>query len=379
MKKIVTVIGARPQIIKSAALTRAIATKYPDELQEIVVHTGQHYDKEMSEVFFTEMGLEKPNYNLGIGSGSHGKQTAKMIMHLEEIFEKENPAAVVVYGDTNSTLATAIAASKMQLPVVHIEAGLRSFNKAMPEEINRIMCDHASTLLFSPTQAGIDNLQNEGFITQPDGIVSVDRPKIYHSGDIMYDNSLYFSQNADQHLPEELKNKSFFLATVHRPANTDYTNHLHAIFEAFLALMENYPQHDLVLPLHPRTHKCMEQHFDTDFLKKIKYHQQIKILPPASFLTMVALEKKCDLMITDSGGLQKEAYFFHKPCVILRPETEWVEIVQNGTAVLADCDKDKIVRLVNEMYAKRNQLEFPPLFGDGKAAEFIAQEILIHC
>ncbi|HLV42527.1 MAG TPA: UDP-N-acetylglucosamine 2-epimerase (non-hydrolyzing) [Brumimicrobium sp.] len=379
MKKIITIIGARPQIIKSAALSRAIKNKYADRLTEILVHTGQHYDEQMSEVFFTELGLSKPDYNLKIGSGSHGAQTAEMIKGLEDLLIKEKPDAIVVYGDTNSTLAGAIAGSKMGIPIVHIEAGLRSFNKSMPEEINRIMCDHVSTLLFSPTKTGVAHLKNEGFKLDNVGPYTIDNPKVYHSGDIMYDNSLYFSEIADKNLTTnqelDLHHKPYFLATVHRGANTDDPKKLKAIFEAFLEITELYPDHLIVLPLHPRTHKCMEEHLSEGFHQKIKECKQFKIIPPVSFLTIIALEKNCQLIITDSGGLQKEAYFFKKPCVILRPETEWVEIVEQGVAVIVDADHNRIVNGVRAMLDRKNA-EFPSLYGDGKAADFIAGEIL---
>lgn len=379
MKKIITIIGARPQIIKSAALSRAIKTKYADQLIEVLVHTGQHYDEQMSEVFFTELGLSKPDYNLNIGSGSHGSQTAEMIKGLENLFLKEKPDAIVVYGDTNSTLAGAITGSKMGIPIVHIEAGLRSFNKSMPEEINRIMCDHVSTLLFSPTATGVRHLKNEGFKLDNVAPYTADNPKVYHSGDVMYDNSLYFSdiaaENLTTHQELDLHHKPYFLATVHRGANTDDPTKLQAIFEAFLEITELYPNHLIVLPLHPRTHKCMEEHFSEQFHQKIKACKQFKIIPPVSFLTIISLEKNCQLIITDSGGLQKEAYFFKKPCVILRPETEWVEIVEQGVAVIADADQNRIVNGVRAML-DMNDAEFPSLYGDGKAAEFIAGEIV---
>lgn len=382
MKKIITIIGARPQIIKSAALSRAIQTKFKDELSEVLVHTGQHYDEKMSEVFFTELGLSKPDYNLNIGSGSHGVQTAEMISGLEQLFIDEKPDAIVVYGDTNSTLAGAIAGSKMGIPIVHIEAGLRSFNKSMPEEINRIMCDHVSTLLFSPTKTGVEHLKNEGFKLDNEAPFNADNPKVYHSGDIMYDNSLYFSEKSEENreiLKEfNLDQSPYFLATVHRGANTDHPKKLKAIFDAFFEVMEQHPEHSIVLPLHPRTQKCMEQHFEEGYLKSIQSSPQLKIIPPVSFLTIITLEKHCELVITDSGGLQKEAYFFKKPCVILRPETEWVEIVEQGVAKIVDADKNRIINGMKEMMSKRDA-EFPLLYGDGKAAEFIAEEILKHC
>lgn len=382
MKKIITIIGARPQIIKSAALSRAVNKLFFSQLKEIVVHTGQHYSESMSDVFFGELGLPQPNYNLQVGSGSHAHQTAEMMKGLETIFEKEKPDAVVVYGDTNSTLAGAMVASKMHIPLVHIEAGLRSFNKSMPEEINRILCDHVSTLLFSPTASGIENLKKEGFKMDNSAPFNADNPKVYHSGDIMYDNSLYFAEKVKEILPPyelmTLQSQPYFLGTVHRPSNTDNPVHLESIFQAFLELTERYPEHIIYLPLHPRTKRSMNLNFSNDFMQKIEEHPQLKIIPPVSFIYMIALQQHCDLIITDSGGMQKEAYFFKKPSVILRSETEWVEIVEQGVAVTVGSEKEKIIAGVEAML-KQKEARFIPLYGDGKAAEFIAQEIINHC
>ncbi|MCO5269232.1 MAG: UDP-N-acetylglucosamine 2-epimerase (non-hydrolyzing) [Brumimicrobium sp.] len=381
MKKILTIIGARPQIIKSAALSRAIQNHFSSQLKEVIVHTGQHYDKEMSSVFFDELGLPQPDYNLNIGSHSHGVQTAQMIEGIEQILQKENPNAVVVYGDTNSTLAASIAASKMQIDVVHIEAGLRSYNKQMPEEINRITCDHVSTLLFSPTKIGVENLQKEGFKLANQSPYSIDNPMVYHCGDIMYDNSLHFSKIAEQKTTIiqqlGLENKHFYLATVHRPANTDDSENLSSIFKAFLQLLKQDGDLSIVLPLHPRTKGCMQSNLSKELLDEIAQEKRLLIIPPVSFLEVIALEKNCSLILTDSGGLQKEAYFFQKPCLILRTETEWLEIVEQGAALIVNADTNKILQGVHELENK--QIEFPPLYGDGHAAEFIASEILKHC
>lgn len=381
--KIITIIGARPQIIKSAAISRAVREKYSDELEEIIVHTGQHYDENMSAVFFDELNIPRPHYNLNVGSGSHGAQTAKMLAGIEKILLEEKPDALVVYGDTNSTVAGGLAASKIYIPVVHIEAGLRSFNKRMPEEQNRILCDHLSTLLFSPTKQGVENLMREGF-RQDDAIkVDIDHPKVYHCGDIMYDNSLYFSKVSDDKssLIQELDltDKPFILSTVHRNDNTDDPKRLTAIFEALLEIGSKN-QTPIVLPLHPRTKKMMDVNLSVELLSKIKKSAFIKIIPPVSFLDVIALEKNADFVITDSGGVQKEAFFFQKPCIILRPETEWIEIVKNGNAICCDADKNKIYRAFELLYKNQN-LTYPNLFGDGKAAEFICQEILnqIRC
>lgn len=379
MKKIITIIGARPQIIKSAALSRAIKTYFSDVLEEKIIHTGQHYSTSMSEVFFQELGLSKPDYNLNVGSASHGHQTAEMMKGLEDIFNKEHPDSVVVYGDTNSTLAAAIVASKMHIPIVHIEAGLRSFNKSMPEEINRIMCDHVSTLLFSPSKSGVKNLEIEGFKMNNSAPFDIDNPKVYHCGDIMYDNSLFFAGKMKEIVPPyelmTLESEKFFLGTVHRPANTDDPDKLKAIFKGFLALTTLYPKHLIYLPLHPRTKRSINLNLSEELRQKIEGNPQIKIIPPVSYLNMIALQQNCDLIITDSGGLQKEAYFFKKPCVILRPETEWIEIVEQGVAMIADADKNKIIDGVAAML-KLKDAEFPSLYGNGDAAEFIVQEII---
>jgi UDP-GlcNAc3NAcA epimerase len=377
-KKIVTIIGARPQIIKSSAINRAIKTKFSDQLEEVIVHTGQHYDENMSAIFFEEMGIPTPSYNLNVGSGSHGQQTAKMIEGLETIFLKENPSAVLVYGDTNSTIAGALAASKIHIPVVHVEAGLRSFNKAMPEEVNRIACDHMSTLLFTPTKTGLDNLMREGFSENKDAKATANQPKIYQCGDVMYDNSLYFSTiSADQStilLENELVENQYVLTTIHRDSNTDIAENMTAIFQALYDI-----QHEtgltIVLPIHPRTKSKMEAQLPADLLARISTNAQFKIIPPAGFIDIIALEKNARMIITDSGGLQKEAYFFQKSCVILRPQTEWVEIVANGNAILAGSDYTKIVAAFKKLHAKTD-FTFPSYYGEGNAAEFICQKIL---
>ena len=378
MIKIVTIIGARPQIIKAAALSRAIKNKFSNSITEIIVHTGQHYDENMSQVFFDELGIPAPNYNLNVGSGSHGKQTATMISGIEEILINEKPQAIVLYGDTNSTLAGAIAASKIHVPVVHIEAGLRSFNKAMPEEVNRIMCDHVSTLLFSPTKTGFQNLLNEGFKATNYKPFNANNPKIYHSGDVMYDNSLYFSEVAEEKTnviaKNELQKNNFILATIHRNNNTDEPVRLNALFNALYKISEE-TKLDVLLPLHPRTAKLLEVNLDSTLHSKIKSSYHFKIIPPISFLEMIALEKNCKIVMTDSGGVQKEAFYFEKPCVILRPETEWVELVECGTAIITDADEQKIIDAFKVLTSKTT-MQFPKLYGDGKAAEFICSEIL---
>jgi UDP-GlcNAc3NAcA epimerase len=380
MIKIITVIGARPQIIKAAALSRAIRNKFSTQLKEIIVHTGQHYDANMSQVFFDELGIPAPDHNLNAGSGSHGKQTALMLSGIEEILLREKPNAIVLYGDTNSTLAGAIAASKIHVPVVHIEAGLRSFNKAMPEEINRIMCDHVSTLLFSPTKTGFDNLVREGFLPALEPPYNADRPKVYHCGDVMYDNSLYFSTVSDSKTDVlkkyGLRKNNFILATIHRNNNTDEPLRLNALFKSLNDISVEYDM-DVLLPLHPRTAKLLESNLDAGLYAQVQSNSRLKIVEPASFLEMVALEKHCRLVMTDSGGVQKEAFYFEKPCVILRPETEWVELVELGTAMIADADEHRIKTAFKELVSKPG-LTFPKVYGDGHTAEFICGEIIRH-
>jgi UDP-GlcNAc3NAcA epimerase len=380
MITLVTIIGARPQIIKAAALSRAIKTHYSQSIREIIVHTGQHYDENMSQVFFNELGIPAPDYNLNTGSGSHGKQTASMITGIEEILLNEKPNGIVLYGDTNSTLAGAIAASKIHVPIVHIEAGLRSFNKAMPEEVNRIMCDHVSTLLFSPTKTGFDNLQHEGFKLNNEKPYSADNPKIYHSGDVMYDNSLYFSDVAEEKTnilqKHQLTNGGFILATIHRNNNTDEPLRLNALFSALYKLSED-KQLTVVLPLHPRTAKLLGQNLNPELYRQVSESKRIKLIEPVSFLEMIALEKNCAIVMTDSGGVQKEAFYFKKPCVILRPETEWVELVSCGSAIIADADEARILEAYDTLMGNKN-LNYPAFYGNGHAAEFICEEMIAH-
>lgn len=376
--KIVTLIGARPQIIKAAALSRAIKNKFSNKIIEIIVHTGQHYDQNMSQVFFEELEIPYPNYNLNVGSGSHGKQTSAMIDGVEEILLKEKPTCIVLYGDTNSTLAGAIAASKLHIPVIHIEAGLRSFNKSMPEEINRIMCDHVATLLFSPTKTGLKNLSKEGFKLKAKPPFTLNNPKVYHCGDVMYDNSVFFSSLASKKsnvlANNNLTSGNFVLSTIHRNNNTDEAQRLSAIFSALHTIAESYPI-DIVIPLHPRTSKLLVENLTPELYSKIKTNPRMKILPPVSFLDMIQLEQNSRIVITDSGGVQKEAFFYKKPCIILRPETEWVELVKCGAATLADADEKKILSAF-KYYIKKKRIKFPSVFGEANAAEFICNEIV---
>ncbi len=380
--KIVTIIGARPQIIKAAALSRAIKNSFSDKIEEVIVHTGQHYDQNMSQVFIEELGIPEPKYNLNIGSSSHGVQTARMIEGVEKILLDEKPDYLVLYGDTNSTLAGAIAAAKIHVSIAHIEAGLRSFNKSMPEEINRIMCDHASTLLFSPTQTGFQNLINEGFNADNKKPYSADHPGIFHCGDVMYDNSLFFKTLAAQQskvLEEHnLMGKDFVLATIHRDSNTDVPERLTAIFEALLEISETEKM-EIVLPLHPRTAKLMEVNLLGDVYRQVIISKWLKLIPPVSFLDMILLESHCKLVITDSGGVQKEAFFFKKPAIILRSETEWKEIVEAGCGMIANADKAMILKGWQLFKKAGNTLSYPDIFGDGNAAEFICQTMLDSC
>jgi UDP-GlcNAc3NAcA epimerase len=377
MKKIITVIGARPQIIKAAAISRAIKNNFSNKILEVIVHTGQHYDENMSQIFFEELEIPFPNYNLNVGSGSHGEQTAKMLEGLENIYVKEKPDAVIVYGDTNSTIAAALAAAKIHIPVIHIEAGLRSFNKAMPEEINRIACDHMSTLLFTPSETGHRNLLNEGIKNDQKEAATIDNPKIYLCGDIMYDNSLYFSAMSEQKskiLKElEITTDEFILCTIHRDTNTDDKTNLNAIFRALLRIQKT-SNLKIVLPLHPRTKEKLNSHLDENLLTEINQNKNFKIIPPTGFLDIISLEKNARLIITDSGGLQKEAFFFQKPCVILREQTEWIEIVENGNALIAGANELKIISSV-ETLIKRTDFTYPNLYGDGNAANFICKKI----
>ena len=381
MIKILTIIGARPQIIKAAALSRAIRNKFSDKIREVIVHTGQHYDNNMSQVFFDEMNIPKEDYNLGTGSSSHGKQTAAMISGIEDLLLKEKPDCVVLYGDTNSTLAGAIAAVKIHIPVVHIEAGLRSFNKSMPEEINRIVCDHCSTLLFSPTSTGIENLENEGFKNRSAESfhrARRDNPTIYHCGDVMYDNAIHFAQVAEKKSDilkkYGLTSGNFILATIHRDNNTDDAERFSSVFFSLNRIsIENKLK--IVLPLHPRTSKALKSNLNKEAYDAIHSNPDFIIIPPASFFEMIVLEKNCMLVCTDSGGVQKESFFFKKPCIILRPETEWVELVQCGTAILADVNEKNILNAFQHFKSKKD-LVFPPIFGDGHSAEFICGELI---
>lgn len=377
MIKILTIVGARPQIIKAAALSRAIKLKFSDEISESILHTGQHYDDNMSEIFFREMGIPIPQYNLHVGSGSHGEQTAKMIQGIESTLLNEHFNAIVLFGDTNSTLAGAIAAAKIHMPIIHIEAGLRSYNMAMPEEQNRIICDQLSTLLFCPTETAVSNLEMEGFKNSKATFRNGKSRIIYNSGDIMYDNSIYFGSIIEKKTniiaDLGLSQDNFILATIHRNNNTDEPQRLNSIFEAILEISTKH-KIKTILPIHPRTKKLLKQNLSPILYSKIKNSEHIIIIPPASFFEMIALEKAAKIIFTDSGGVQKEAYFFEKPCVIMRSETEWVEIIEQNAGIIADADKGKIISAFEELTNKK--INYPKLFGNAKAAEFILNKII---
>lgn len=376
MIKLLTIIGARPQIIKAAAISRAIVKHYKSQINEIIVHTGQHYDNNMSNVFFEELNIPQPDYNLGVGSGLHGRQTARMIEGVEDLLLEVKPDYIILYGDTNSTLAGAIAASKLHVPVVHVEAGLRSFNRKMPEEVNRITCDHLSTLMFSPTKTGVQNLIHEGFDGKTVAPFTPDNPGIFHCGDVMFDNSLYFSEIAQKKScilsRYGLEENQYILATLHRDHNTDNPVNMGNIFKAFLSIAEN---HHIILPLHPRTKAKLDSGLHTALAKDVKRSENLRIIEPVSFLDMIQLERNAKLIMTDSGGVQKESYFFNKPCIILRPETEWVEVLETGKAELTQANRNKIEKAFNRLI-NTPKTNFPKLFGDGHAAEFICKTII---
>ena len=372
MRRLLTIIGARPQIIKAAAISRAVKNHYANKIEEHILHTGQHYDANMSQVFFDELGIPQPNYNLGVGSGSHGLQTAKMISGIEEILFSNHYDGIILYGDTNSTLAGAVAASKIHVPVFHIEAGLRSFNMAMPEEINRIVCDQLSSICFAPTQTAVDNLRHEGFMDSQATFRNGLHRRVCNCGDVMYDNSIYFASIAREHTSIiqdlHLTANAYILATIHRDNNTDNPQRLQAILKALsdISQQDNIP---VILPLHPRTRKILE---NNSF--NINLPNSIRITEPASFFEINMLEQNARIVMTDSGGVQKEAFFFEKPCVILRPETEWVEIVNHGAGIIADADYQRITTAYRQLVD--HPVHFPKLFGDAHAAEKILQTIL---
>ena len=393
MIRLLTIIGARPQIIKAAAVSRAVREAFAGQIEEKILHTGQHYDDNMSEVFFRELGIPQPDYNLHVGSGTHGVQTGAMLQGIERILLEQHFDGMIVYGDTNSTLAGALAASKLQVPIFHVEAGLRSYNMTMPEEINRIVADRLGNLLFAPTETAVRNLTNEGIneltnervneltnerVNELTGerFANGRTQKVVLSGDVMYDNSMYFSAMADEKsdIIERLglKPKQFVLATIHRPANTDNKENLRSIFRALNDIASSGI--DVVVPLHPRTRGRLNEL--TDERVNELTGERVKIIEPASFFEIIRLEKSARVVMTDSGGVQKEAFFYGTPCVILRPETEWVEIVDAGAGILADADYERIMAAYKTLSGR--EVKFPPLFGDGHASEKILREIVAY-
>lgn len=377
--QILTVIGARPQIIKSAAISRAVAGPFAGRIEETVLHTGQHYDSNMSEVFFQELGMPAPAIQLGVGSGSHAVQIARMMEGIEKNLLAMRPDVLLLYGDTNSTLAGALAAAKHHVPVAHVEAGLRSFNKAMPEELNRIVSDQCSTWLFCPTEQAVTNLLREGFALPTEALATIDRPHVLNSGDIMYDNSLHFAELAGKRSNTVLQQlglqpEGFLLATIHRDSNTDVPERLAAIMNT---LLDASTERDIpvVLPLHPRTRKYLDTHPDQGLKARIAANERFHIVPPVGFLDMVDLERNARIIVTDSGGVQKEAFFFGRPAVVLRPETEWVELVEHGQAELVDADPSRIKAAI-ERFLHHQLPKAPAFYGNGHAAERICAALL---
>ena len=348
--KVLTVIGARPQFIKAATVSNKIRL---NGNTEILVHTGQHYDNNMSDIFFDELGIPKPDYNLNIGSSNHGHQTGNMLIALEDIYLKEKPDIVLVYGDTNSTLAGSLCASKLLIPVAHVEAGLRSFNKAMPEEQNRILTDHISDLLFTPTLTAVNNLKNEN-VTKG----------VHNVGDVMYDAINLFKERAKEvsTIIEkfDLAPNSYILSTIHRAENTNSVERLTSILSALSSCGKK-----IVLPLHPRTKKFIEEY-------NLHIGDNIKIIDPVGYLDMISLQQNSQKIVTDSGGVQKEAYFLKKPCITMRDETEWVETVENGWNVIVGSDSNKIMNALENF----NPTGTPAsAFGNGDSSSIITQII----
>lgn len=372
MTKILTIVGARPQFIKAAVVSRAIAnhnqsSESRQSIQEVIIHSGQHYDINMSDIFFHEMGIPKPNHRLDLTKATHGAMTGEILTGVEEIIMAEKPEIVLVYGDTNTTLAGALAAVKLHIPVAHVEAGLRSFNMRMPEEINRIVTDRISHWLFCPTQTAVDNLANEGFAVS---IRNNNAPIVANVGDVMYDAARYYEAQAEP--PKALGEFSrepgpgFYLATVHRAENTDDPQRLADIISALDEISARVPT---VLPLHPRTRKLLQAN-------KIQ-PARIKIIDPVGYFEVIWLLKNCKGVFTDSGGLQKEAYYFAKPCVTLRDETEWTELVAGGYNTLTGANVAEILKAENHMKTTIGQTT--TLYGDGHAGEKIVRLLTEYC
>lgn len=355
--KIATIVGARPQFIKAAAFARALKRNSGTPIQHTLIHTGQHYDELMSDVFFRELDIGMPDFNLAVAGGTHGAMTGKMLERIEELLMKLSPDWVLVYGDTNSTIASALAAAKLHIRVAHVESGLRSFNMRMPEEINRIVADRLSTLLFCPTEAAVENLRREGMIQ---GVSLV--------GDVMYDVALQFAEVAERKSAAlsrlGLEDRPYVLATCHRAENTDDPDRLAGILKALDAMT---PTHAVVLPLHPRTRQKVDQQGFRNLLERIQ------IIDPLSYLDMVMLEKNATVIVTDSGGVQKEAFFYKVPCITTRDETEWVETVETGWNVLTGANTDSIGAAFQSIGQRTPRTVHP--YGDGYAAELILKHI----
>lgn len=360
--KIVSVVGARPQFVKSAVVSRVLGED--DAFSEVMIHTGQHYDDDMSEIFFRELSIPAPAYNLSIGSSSHGAQTGRMLQAIEEVLLKEEPDWVLIYGDTNSTLAGALAASKIHIPVAHVEAGLRSFNRRMPEEQNRIVADHLSTLLLTPTQSATENLFREG----------VSQQQVEQIGDVMFDATL-FAQQRERSGPNaverhDLEAGRYALSTIHRAENTDNLPRLQAILHGLASVAQQLP---VVLPLHPRTRKLIQEQPELE-----KLSQCLKLLEPVGYFDMVDLEAGAAVIATDSGGVQKEAYFNSKPCVTLRDETEWVELVDLGWNTLQPPTSAEAVEaaILGAVGSEGTKTSAP--YGHGESGALVAAAIKEH-
>lgn len=374
--RILTVIGARPQIIKAAALSRAV--QRVSGLEQVLLDTGQHYDENMAGAFYDELGIPRAGISLNVGSASHGEQTARMLEGVERAVIEHQPDALLVFGDTNSTLAGSLVASKLDVPLAHVEAGLRSYDRHMPEEVNRIVSDHCSTWLFCPTDTAVKNLLHEGFDTAWSGKADAHKPAVANVGDVMFDNHLHFGAIARQRssilTDLGLEPGAFALVTVHRAGNTDDPDRLNAIFRSILDLTERHAL-DVVLPLHPRSRNRMDALLQAGIRDGIQRSARVRIVPPAGLFDMIVLEENARIILTDSGGVQKEAYFCGTPCVILRSTTEWSELLEAGASELADADPARIASSV-ERFLEHGMLARPPVFGDGTAAMAVCQRLM---
>ncbi|MBR3152581.1 MAG: UDP-N-acetylglucosamine 2-epimerase (non-hydrolyzing) [Clostridia bacterium] len=362
MKKIITIIGVRPQFIKAAMVSRALK----GEFEEIIIHTGQHYDKNMSDIFFEQLDIPKPKYNLKVGSSSSVKQISEMLIKLDQILIDEKPDYVIVYGDTNSTLAGALAASKLQIPIIHIESGIRSYNMKMTEEQNRVVTDHISTVLMAPTKSAVDNLRKEGIYNN-----------VFNSGDVMCDSTLYFSKLAIESINNDniqlkgiynnQKNNEWYLATIHRAYNTTDDNNIRNILNTFEKLDK-----PVIFPMHPRIRSIIDR------LRKEKLYQNTYFVEPVDYLTMLYLTKNAKKVITDSGGLQKECYILETPCITVRPDTEWVETLENGYNILSSPEENELYKkIINAKIDKSKPKS--NFLGDGHACEKIVEIIKKYC